>query len=157
MPYDGYIRHQNDHLSGRYDGYIRHGVNDKLWAWEGLGHSEMFWVRLSRDDFRSKLENISFLSRLMFISKSFFVSRAFVKFGAKVSSSWAFGFDDVLELFLKLRSVTGHLFANSDYDLVYFLNFAFLFSKQSRCYLPDSYGDPQAEQSILVMVRQKLE
>ena len=46
-------------------------VNDKLWAWEGLGHSGMFWPRLSKDDFRSKLEHISFLSRVMFISKSF--------------------------------------------------------------------------------------
>ena len=38
-----------------------------------------------------------------------------------------------------------------DYDI------SFLFSKHSRCYLPDSYGDPQVEQSILVMIRQKLE
>ena len=53
------------------------------------------------DDFRSKLEIISFLSRVMFISKSFFVSSAFAKFGAKRSSPGAFGFDDALELFLK--------------------------------------------------------
>ena len=33
--------------------------------------------------------------------EEFFVSRAFVKFGAKRSSPGAFGFDDVLELFLK--------------------------------------------------------
>ena len=46
-------------------------VNDKLLAWEGLGHSGMFWARLLRDDFRSKLENISFLSRVMSVSKSF--------------------------------------------------------------------------------------
>ena len=52
-------------------------VNDKLRAWEGFGHSRMFWARLSRDDFRSKLEIISFLSRVMSVSKSFFVSRAF--------------------------------------------------------------------------------
>ena len=32
----------------------------------------------------------------------------------------ALGFDDVLDLFLKLRSVTGHLFANSDNDLEFF-------------------------------------
>ena len=76
-------------------------VNDKLWAWEGLGHSRMFWARLSRDDLRSKLENISFLSRVMSVSKSFFVSRAFERFGAKRSISEACGFDDVLELFLK--------------------------------------------------------
>ena len=76
-------------------------VNDKLWAWEGLGHSGMFWARLSRDDFRSKLEIISFPSGVMSVSKSFFVSRAFERFGAKCSSSGAFGFDDVLGLFLK--------------------------------------------------------
>ena len=46
-------------------------MNDKLRAWEGLGHSGMFWARLSRDDFRSKLEIISFLSRVMYVSKSF--------------------------------------------------------------------------------------
>ena len=39
-------------------------VNDKLRAWEGLGHSGMFWARLSRDDFRSKFENISFFPEL---------------------------------------------------------------------------------------------
>ena len=76
-------------------------MNDKLRAWEGLGHSRMFWARLSRDDFRSKLEIISFLSRVMSVSKSFFVSRAFERFGAKRSSSGAFGSDDVLEVFLK--------------------------------------------------------
>ena len=37
----------------------------------------MFWARLSRDDFRSKLEIISSLSKVMSVSKSFFVSRAF--------------------------------------------------------------------------------
>ena len=63
-------------------------VNDKLWAWERLCHSEMFWARLSRDDFRSKLGIISFLFRVMFISKSFLISRAFVNFGAKRSKPW---------------------------------------------------------------------
>ena len=76
-------------------------MNDKLWAWEGLGHSGMFWARPSRDDFRSKLEIISFPSGVMSVSKSVFVSRAFERFGAKCSSSGAFGFDDVLGLFLK--------------------------------------------------------
>ena len=75
-------------------------VNDKLWAWEGLGHSGMFWARLSGDDFRSKLEIISFLSSYPHFEE-FFVSRAFAKFGAKRPSPAAFGFDDVLELFLK--------------------------------------------------------
>ena len=37
-----------------------------------------------------------------------------------------------------------------------FWKFSFFFPK-SRCYFPDSYGDPHAEQSTLVMVRQKPE
>ena len=59
--------------------------------------------------------------------------------------------------FWKLRPVTRHFLANSDYDHEYFLKISILFSKQSRCYLPDSYGDPQAKQSSLVVVRRKLE
>ena len=132
-------------------------MNDKLRAWEGLGHSGMFWARLSRDDFRSKLEIISFLSRVMSVSKSFFVSRAFERFGAKCSSFGAFGFDDVLGLFLKTPLRHRAFFANSDYDHKYFLKNSFLFPEQSRFYLPDSYGDPTSEQSTLVMVRRKLE
>ena len=91
-------------------------MNDKLQAWEGLGHSRMFWARLPRDDFRSKLEIISFPSRVMSISKSFYVSRAFERFGAKRSSFGAFGFDDVLEVFLKTLLRHRAFFANSVYD-----------------------------------------
>ena len=105
-------------------------VNDKLWAWEGLGHSGMFWARLSRDDFRSKLEIISFPSGVMSVWKRFFVSRAFERFGAKCSSSGAFGFDDVLGLFLKTRLChRAFFFANSYYDHKYFLKISVLFSK----------------------------
>ena len=101
-------------------------MNDKLRAWEGLGHSRMFWARLPRDDFRSKLEILSFPSRVMSVSKSFYVSRAFERFGAK--SSGAFGFDDVLEVFLKTPSPG--IFANSVYDHEYFSKISFLFSKE---------------------------
>ena len=59
--------------------------------------------------------------------------------------------------FWKLRPVTGQFFANSKYDRKYFLKCPFFFPKQSRFYLPDSYGDPKSEQSTLVMVRRKLE
>ena len=89
----------------------------------------MFWARLSRDDFRSKLEIISFLSRVMSVSKSFFCSRAFERFGAKCSSSGAFEFDDVLGLFLKTPLRHRAFFANSDYDHKYYLEISFLFSK----------------------------
>ena len=132
-------------------------VNEKLRAWEGLGHSGMFWARLSRDDFRSKLENISFLSRVMFISKSFSVSRAFVRFGAKRSSSGAFGFDDALELFLKTPLCLRAILRTLNMTTRFFLKISFIFSKQSRCHLPDSCGDLQAEQSTFVMERRKLE
>ena len=49
--------------------------------------------------FSFELEIISFLSRVMSVSKSFFVSRALERIGAKRSSSWALGFDDVFEVF----------------------------------------------------------
>ena len=105
-------------------------VNDKLRAWDGLGHSGMFWARLSRDDFCSKLEIISFLSRVMSVSKSFFVCRAFERFGAKCSSSGAFGFDTVLGLYLKTplrhRGLFCELWLRPQ---VFFMKISFLFSK----------------------------
>ena len=107
-------------------------VNDKLRAWEGLSHSGMFWARLSRDDFRSKFENISFLSRVMFISKSFSVSRAFVRFGAKRSSSGVFGFDDALELFLKTPLCLWAFFANPECDHeIFFWKFPSFFQSRA--------------------------
>ena len=78
-------------------------VNDKLRAWEGLGHSRMFWARLSRDDFRSKLEIISFLSRVMSVSKSFLFPALLKDFGAKLFKLWGFWF----------RPCLGGLFENS--------------------------------------------
>ena len=74
---------------------------------------------------------ISFLSRVMFISKNFFVSRAFVKFGAKRSSPGAFGFDDVLELFLK--TAPGHQAFSCELRLrprVFFENFYSFFKAE---------------------------
>ena len=132
-------------------------VNDKLRAWEGLGHSVMFWARLSRDDFRLKLENISFLSRVMSVSKSFLFP-ALLKIWRQTFKLWRFGFDNVLEVFLK--APLRHRACFCDLRLrprVFFWEFLFFFPKQSRCYLPDSYGDPQAEQSTLVIARWKLE
>ena len=130
-------------------------VNDKLRAWEGFDHSRKFWARLSRDDFRSKLEIISFLSRDMTFSKSFCFPH-FWKIWCQTLKLWGFCFWQCL----------GGLFENSAPSLGIFLRtpttttsnfwkFSFFFPK-SRCYFPDSYGNPQAEQSTLVMVRQKL-
>ena len=156
VPYDGYIRHQNDHLSGRMTDISVMG------EWQvvgvgGLGHSGMFWARLSGDDFRSKLEIISFLSRVMFISKSFLFPALLQNLVPNVRALGLLVSTMSWSSFWKLRSVTGHFLTNSDYDHEFFLKISFLFSKQSRFYLPDSYGDPQAEQSSLVVVRRKLE
>ena len=57
-----------------------------------------------RFSFEARNYLFSFPSYVHF--EEFFVSRAFVKFGAKRSSPGAFGFDDVLELFLK--TAPGH-------------------------------------------------
>ena len=100
-------------------------VNDKLRAWEGLGHSGMFWARLSRDDFRSKLEIISFLSRVMSVSKSFFLFPAHLKdlapnvqaLGLLVSTmSWRYFFANSAPspgiFFLQTPTTTGVFFLN---------------------------------------------
>ena len=116
-------------------------------------------LRPSEGPQRSAL--VSFLSRVMSVSKSFFVSRAFERFGAKRSSSGAFDSDDVLEVFLKTqlrhRAFVCELRLHGLRPQVFFLKVSFLFPKQSRCYLPDRYGDPQAEQSTLVMEHRRLE
>ena len=78
----------------------------------------------------------------MFISKRLFLSRDFLIW-RQTFKRWGFciGFDDDSELVLKLRSVTGHIYAYSDYELELFLKITFL-SKLSWYNLPESYGDP---------------
>ena len=132
-------------------------VNDRLRAWEGLGHSRMFWARLSRDDFRSKLKIISFLSRDMSASMIFLFPALFERFGAKSSSSGVFGFDDVLEVFSKTPLRHRAFLRTTTTTTSIFWKFPFFSPKQSRFYWPDSYGDPQADQSTLVMACRKLE
>ena len=130
VPCDGYICHQNDHLIGRMTDISIMGK----WQVAGVGGTRPLRNVLGKalkGRFSLEARYVSFLSWVMFILKSFSVSRAFVRFGAKRSSSGAFGFDDVLKLFLKLRSVTGHLFANSDYDLeLFFENYISFFKAE---------------------------
>ena len=130
VSYDGYIRHQNDHLSGRMTDISVMGE----WQVAGVGGS-----RPLRDVLGEALKGgFSFEARKYLSSfqtyvhfEEFFCFHAFVRFGAKRSISEAFGFDDVLKLFLKLRSVTGHLFANSDYDREYFWKLPFFFQSRA--------------------------
>ena len=126
------------------EGFIGHGFMTKLRVWEGLGQGECFGHSSEGTIFVQNSKDL-FLSSVQFISKSLFVSRTFVRFGDKRSSSGAFGFDDVLELFL--RTLPRHR-AFWKLPLRVFFKFLLntcLFSKQSSCYLPDRYGDLQAK------------
>ena len=128
VPHDGYIRHQNDHLSGRMTDISVMGE----WQVAGVGGTRPLWNVLGealegRFSFEARNYLFSFQSYVRF--EEFFVSRAFERFGAKCSSSGAFEFDDVLGLFLKTPLRHRAFFANSDYDHKYFLKISFLFSK----------------------------
>ena len=104
-------------------------VNDKLWAWEGRGHFRMFSARLSGDNFRSKLEIISFPSRVMFISKSFLFPALLQNLAPNVRALGLLVSTMSWSSFWKLRSVTRHFLANSDYDHEYFFENFFSFFK----------------------------
>ena len=154
VPYDSHISHQNDHLSEHMtDTSVMGG-----WQVAGVGGTGLlrtvFGEALEgRYDFRSKLEIIPFPSRVMSVLKSlfFYVSRAFVRFAPNV---WALGF--------WFRRWRWALFENSNPSPAFFffceLRRPWIFFENflSFCYLPDSYGDPQSKQSLLVMVRRKL-
>ena len=97
VPHVGYIRHQNDHLSGRMTDISVMGE----WQVAGVGGTRPLWNVLGeaiegRFSFEARNYLFSFQSYVRF--EEFFVSRAFERFGAKGSSSGAFGFDDVLGL-----------------------------------------------------------
>ena len=82
-----------------------------------------------RFSFEARKYLFSFHSYVHF--EEFFVSCAFVRFGTKRSSAGAFGFDDVLEVFLKLRSVIRQFCATFDYGLEYFSKITFLFQSRA--------------------------
>ena len=98
-------------------------------AWKALCHSEMFWARLSRDEFRSKLEIISFLSRVMSVSKSCFCSPCFSKIWRPTFKLWGFWFRRCMGGILENSAQSPGNFYNSDYNHEYFLKIFFLFSK----------------------------
>ena len=124
--YGRYIRRQNDHLSGRMTDISVMGE----WQVVCVGGTRPLKNVLGealkgRFSFEARNYLSSFQSFVHF--EEFLVSHAFVRFGAKHSSSGAFGFDDVLELFLNSAPSLGVFFANSDYDHEYFLKVSFLF------------------------------
>ena len=145
VPHDGYIRHQNDHLSGHMTDISVMGE----WQVAGVGGTQPLWNVLGeaiegRFSFEARNYLFSFQSYVRF--EEFFVSRAFERFGAKMfkllvstmfwGSLW------------KLRSFTGHFLRTLTTTTSISWKFPFFFPKQSRFYLPDSYGDPKSEQTL---------
>ena len=119
--------HQNDHLSGRITDIsvmwrtsCKRGRDSATRECFRRGFWGTIFVRSSKLSL--------FFPELCSFRRVFFVSHAFERFGDKRSSSVAFGFDDVLEVFLKTPFCHRAFIANSDYDQKYFLKFPF-FSK----------------------------
>ena len=132
-------------------------VNDKLGEWGDSATPECF-VRGSQGTIFVRSSKISLFFPELCSFRRVICFPRFCKIWHQTFECCSFGFDDALELFWKLQSVTaGHLFANSDDDLDNLWKVPFFFSKQSRCYLPASCANLQDKESILVRVRLKLE
>ena len=131
VPYDGYICHQKDHLSGRMTDISVMGE----WQVAGVGGTRPLRNVLGealkgRFSFEVRKYLFSFQSYVHF--EEFSVSRAFVRFGAKRSSSGVLGFDDALELFLKTPLGLWAFFANPECDHeIFFENFLYFFKAES--------------------------
>ena len=158
VPHDGYIRHQNDHLSGRMTDISVMGE----WQVAGVGGTRPLKNVLGealkgRFSFEARNYLFSFQSYVRF--EEFFCFPRFWKIWRQMFKLWGFWF----------RRCFGGSFWNSARSpgiffcelwlrpQVFLENFLSFFPKQSRFYLPDSYGDPKSEQTTLVMVRRKLE
>ena len=130
VPCDGYICHQNDHLSGRMTDIFRHGWMTSCGRRRDSATPECFGRGSQGTIFvRSSKYIFSFQRYVHF--EEFFVSRAFVRFGAERSSAGAFGFDDFLELFLE--TPLGHRASFCELRLrpwVFFENFLSFFKAQ---------------------------
>ena len=110
-----------------YNGYIRHGWMTSCGRGRDSATPECFG-RGSQGTIFVRSSKLSLFFPELCSFRWVFVSRAFVRFGTKLSSSGAFGFDDVLELFLKTTLRNRAFFANSDYDHEFFFEIFFHFS-----------------------------
>ena len=140
-----------------YDGYIRHGWMTSCGRGRDSANPECFGRGSQGTIFvRSSKLSLSFQSYVHF--EEFFVFPRFCKFWRQTFEPWDFLFRWCLgALFENCASSLGIFLRTPTTTTSIFWKFPFIFSKQSRCYLPDSYDDPQAEQSSLVIIRRKLE
>ena len=157
VPYDGYIRHQKDHLSGRMTDISVMGE----WKVAGVGGTRPLRNVLGealkgRFSFEARKYLFSFQSYVHF--EEFFCFPRFCKIWRQTFKLWSFWFRRCFGAFFENSALSPGIFCEPwiwPRDL--FLKISFIFSKQSRCHLPDSCGGLQAEQSTFVMVRRKLE
>ena len=139
-PHDGYVCHGWMTSSGR-------GRDSATRKCFGRGSQGTIFVRSSKLSL--------FFPELCPFRRVPFISRAFERFGAKRSSSESFGFDDVLEVFLRTPLRHHVFFWSPTTTTSIFWKLSSFVPKQ--IYFSDRYGHRQPDQSILLMVRPKLE
>ena len=141
-PYDGSIRHGWMRSCGR-------GRDSATPECFGRGSQGTIFVRSSKLSL--------FFPELCSFRRVFCFPR-FCKIWRQTFEPWGFWFRRCLGALFENRARSLGTFLRSPTTTTsIFMKISILFSKQSRCYLPDSHGDPQAEQSSLVVVRRKLE
>ena len=143
-----------------YDGYIRHGWLTSCGRGRDSATRECFG-RGSQGTIFVRSSKLSLFFPELCPFRRVFCFPRFCKIWRQTFNLWGFWF----------RRCLGGLFENSAPSpgifcelrlrglrpQVFFWKFPFFFPKQSRCYLPDRYGDPQAEQSTFVMEHRRPE
>ena len=156
VPCDGYIRHQNDHLSGRMTDISVMGE----WQVAGVGGFrplEKVLGEALEGRFSLEVRNYLFSFQRCPFRRVFCFPR-FWKIWRQTFKLCGFCFGRSLGGLLENSAPSPGIFLRTPTTTTSnFWKFSFFLPKKCRCCLPDSYGDPQAEQSTLVMVRQKLE
>ena len=150
VPCDGYIRHQNDHLSGRTTDTFVMGE----WQVAGVGGTRPLPECLKgRFSFEARDYLFSFQGYVHF--EEFFCFPCFCKIWRQTFELWGFWFRRCLGAVFEncAPSPFRAIFTTFNYDHEYFFeNFHSILKAE-----PESYGDSQAEQSTSVMVRRKQE
>ena len=133
-------------------------ANDKLQAWEGSATQGRFG-RGSRGTIFVRSSKLSLFFPELCPFKEFFCFLRFWKIWRQTFKLQGFWFRRCLGgLFENSALSAGTNLRTPTMTTRIFWKFPFFFPKQSlQKNLPDSYGDPQAEQSTLVMVLRKLE
>ena len=132
-----------------YDGYIRHGWITRCGRGRDSASLECLGETIEgRFSFEARTYLFSFQSFVRFEEFCFF-PRFWKSLAPNVQALELLVSKMSWRSFWKLRSINRHFLQTLTTTMSIFW--------KSRCYLPDSYGDPRAEQSTLVIVSRKLE